>query len=166
MEPFIGSAAVRRGELTRHRLARNHRTVYRDVHIPRDLELTALMRAHAAWLSTGAPLCGLSAAAAWGTKWLDPSKPAEVLRRDRHGQRGIAVRSFRIHDDEVCLAGSLPATTAARTAFDIGRSHAPDVAIPIRDALFRATGVQRRGCHGCGRPMACGSGGEAVQGRP
>lgn len=143
VEPFIGSAAVRRGELTRHHLAREHRTVYRDVYIPRDLELTALMRAQAAWLSTGATLCGLSAAAAWGTKWLDPSKPAEVLRRNRHGQRGIMIRSFRIHDDEVGLVGSLPVTTAARTAFDIGRSHAPDVAIPILDALLRATGVQR-----------------------
>ena len=143
MEPFTGSVAVRRGTLTRHALARDYRSLYRDVYLPRDLEVTALVRAQAAWVSSGATLCGISAAAAWGTKWLDPSAPAEVLRRDRHSQRGITVRSFRVHDDEIALAGSLAVTTAARTAFDIGRIHCPDKAIPILDALLAATGITR-----------------------
>lgn len=141
MEPFIGSAAVRRGILTRHVLARDYRALYRDAYIPRGLELTALVRAQAAWLSTGATLCGLSAAAAWGTKWLDPAAPAEVLRSNRHRQRGMVVRSYQVGDDELSLSGSLPVTTAARTAFDIGRSYPLGKAVPILDALLAATGV-------------------------
>ena len=109
--------------------------------IPRDLELTALVRAQAAWMTSGATLCGLSAAAAWGTKWLDPTAPAEIVRGDRHAQKGITVRSFRIHDEEMTLAASLAVTTAARTAFDIGRIQRPDAAIPILDALLGATGI-------------------------
>lgn len=141
MEPFIGSAAVRHGILTRHVLARDYRALYRDAYIPRGLELTALVRAQAAWLSTGATLCGLSAAAAWGTKWLDPAAPAEVLRSNRHRQRGMVVRSYQVGDDELSLSGSLPVTTAARTAFDIGRSYPLGKAVPILDALLAATGV-------------------------
>jgi len=41
------------------------------VYLHRDVELTARLRARAAWLSTGATLCGLSAAAVLGTQWLD-----------------------------------------------------------------------------------------------
>ncbi|MBU3751289.1 MAG: DUF559 domain-containing protein [Mycobacterium sp.] len=141
MEPFIGSAAVRRGVLTRHVLARDYRAVYRDAYIPRGLEMTALVRAQAAWLSTGATLCGLSAAAAWGTKWLDPAAPAEILRSNRHRQRGMVIRTYRVDDDELSLSGSLPVTTAARTAFDIGRGYPTGKAVPILDALLAATGV-------------------------
>ena len=141
MEPFLGSMAVRRGALTRHSLARDYVPLYRDVYIPRELALTALVRAQAAWLSTGAPLCGLSAAAVWGTKWLDSSAPAEVLRGNRHSQSGIVIRSHRVLDDELCLSGSMKVTTAARTAFDIGRRTPTDRAVPILDALLGATGV-------------------------
>ena len=142
MEPFTGSAAVREGALSRHRLGRDYRALYRDVYIPRSLELTALVRAQAAWLATGAPLCGLSAAAAWGTRWLDPAAPAEVLRGNRHSQAGLVIRSYQVRDDELCLAGGLTITTAARTAFDIGRTRRPDAAIPILDALLAATGIK------------------------
>lgn len=142
MEPFTGSAAVREGALSRHRLGRDYRALYRDVYIPRGLELTALVRAQAAWLATGAPLCGLSAAAAWGTRWLDPAAPAEVLRGNRHSQAGLVIRSYQVRDDELCLAGGLTVTTAARTAFDIGRTRRPDAAIPILDALLAATGIK------------------------
>jgi very-short-patch-repair endonuclease len=141
MQPFLGSAAVRAGALTRHRLARDHRALYRDVYVPRELEVTALVRAQAAWLATGSPLCGASAAAVLGTRWLSAGAPAEVLRGNRHTQRGIVVRSHRTASGELCLAGGLPVTTAARTAFDIGRSRAPDRAVPILDALLAATGI-------------------------
>ncbi|WP_441961026.1 hypothetical protein [Mycolicibacterium houstonense] len=74
MQPFIGSAAIRRGELTRHRLARDYVALYRDVYVRRDLALTAQLRAQAAWLSTGSTLAGMSAAAILGTNWLDPGE--------------------------------------------------------------------------------------------
>ncbi len=142
VQPFIGSAAVRRGDITRRALTRQHRAIYRDVYLHRDIELTALLRARAAWLSTGATLCGLSAAAAFGTKWLDPSAPAEIVRATRHAPPGIVVRSWDLATDEICLVGSMRVTTAARTAFDIGRHLPLSRAIPILDALVNASGVK------------------------
>ena len=131
----------RRHELSRQDVRLRYRRLYRDVYLPAGVELTAAHRARAAWLSSGATLCGLSAAAVLGTKWLDPHAPAEIVRRDRHSQAGMIARSYRVLDEEVCWAASLPVTTPARTAFDIGRSRALDTALPILDALFAATGI-------------------------
>ena len=94
MQPFLGSVAVREGRLTRRALARHHVAVYRGVFLPRGVELTARVRAEAAWLSTGATLCGLSAAAVFGTKWLDPDAPVEIVRADRHAPAGIVAHSW------------------------------------------------------------------------
>jgi hypothetical protein len=60
-----------------------------DVYIARDADVTAAVKARAAWLSTGATLCGLSAAAVHGTKWLDPQAPAEIVRANPHAQKDI-----------------------------------------------------------------------------
>ena len=121
MEPFLGSEALRRGALTRSQLRTRYRAVFRDVYIGRDAELTAATKARAAWLSTGATLSGLSAAAVLGTKWLDGAAPAEIVRADRHLQPGMVVRSYRLAADEVRTVRGMHVTTAARTAFDIGR---------------------------------------------
>lgn len=129
----------RRCELSRQDVRRRYRRIYRDVYLHNDAELTAAVRARAAWLSTGATLAGVSAAAVLGTKWLDCTLPAEILRADRHSQPGMVSRSYRVCDDEICLAGGLPATTPARTAFDIGRSRPLHQAVPILDALLSAT---------------------------
>jgi very-short-patch-repair endonuclease len=161
---IIGSASVGRGDISRRRLAREYRPIYRDVYLPRGVELTAQLRSRAAWLSTGATLCGVSAAAALGTKWLDPSAPAEIVRADRHAPAGIVVHSWDLAPNEICLAASMKVTTPARTAFDIGRLTPPGQAIPILDALVNATGVQlaevralsdrRRGARGLSRLRA------------
>lgn len=141
MEPFLGSVAVRDGRLTRRALARHHSALYRDVYISQDVELTARVRAEAAWLSTGATLGGLSAAAVFGTKWIDPDAPAEIIRADRHCPAGIVAHSWSIAPEEICMIGGVDATTPARTAFDIGRTRPLDQAIPIVDALMNATRV-------------------------
>ncbi|MDA2891673.1 DUF559 domain-containing protein [Mycolicibacterium sp. BiH015] len=141
MEPFIGSAAVRHGELTRRGLARHYRAIFRDVYLANDIELTAAIKAEAAWLATGAVLGGLSAAAVYGTKWLNPAVPAEIVRADRHAPAGIITHSWRLAAGETCLVAGVNATTPARTAFDIGRSRSPALAIPVIDALMNATRV-------------------------
>jgi hypothetical protein len=143
MEPFVGSAAVRRGQLTRRGLARDHRRIYRDVYLARGVEMTARLRARAAWLSTGATLVGLSAAAVHGTKWLDAAAPAELVRADRHAPAGIVVHTWSVLPDEICERDGMTLTTAARTAFDIGRTRPPARAIPILDALLNATDLRR-----------------------
>jgi very-short-patch-repair endonuclease len=116
--------------------------VFRDVYVGRDVQLTAAAKARAAWLSTGAILAGQSAAAVLGTKWLDGAAPAEIVRGDRHGQRGLVVHSFELPDDEVHPVRGMRVTTAARTAFDIGRGLPGAKALPILDALLNATGVK------------------------
>lgn len=131
----------RRNELSRQDVRLRYRRVYRDVYLHNDVELTAALRARAAWLSTGATLAGISAAAILGTKWLNRDAPAEIVRKDKHSQPGMIAHCYRLFDGEVCLAASLPVTTPARTAFDIGRRHAYQQAVPILDALFAATGV-------------------------
>jgi hypothetical protein len=142
MDPFLGSQALKRGAVTRSQLRTRYRAVFRDVYICPDAELTAAVKARAAWLSTGATLAGLSAAAVLGTKWLDASAPAEIVRADRHGQRGIVVHSYELADDEVHAVRGMRATTAGRTAFDIGRRLPVAGAVPILDALLNATGAK------------------------
>ena len=112
----LGSRALKRGAVTRSELRTRYRAVFRDVYLVKEAELTAATKARAAWLSTGATLAGLSAAAVFGIKWLDPAAPAEIVRDDRHGQPGT------------------------RTAFDIGRGRPVAGAVPILDALLNATG--------------------------
>ncbi|MDG5769763.1 hypothetical protein P5W04_22320 [Mycobacteroides abscessus subsp. abscessus] len=142
MQPFIGSAAIRRGELTRRRLARDFVALYRDVYVRRDLEMTARIRAQAAWLSTGATLVGTSAAAVLGTKWLNPNGPAEIIRADRRAPAGIVVHSWTLEPTETCTIAGMDVTTPARTAFDLGRSYRSDLAVPLVDALLNATNIK------------------------
>lgn len=142
MQPFIGSRAVRRGALTRRTLARDYRPIFRDVYLARDVELTARLRAQAGWLESGAPLCGLSAAAMFGTRWLDSQQPAEILRANRRSPAGMIVRSWAVYPDELCVVDGITLTTPARTAFDIGRTQPAPQAIPVVDALLNATGIK------------------------
>jgi hypothetical protein len=140
--PFLGSAALRRGDVTRNDLRTRYRAVYRNAYVPTDAVVDATVRARAAWLSTGATLAGMSAAAVWGTKWLDHTAPAEIIRADRHSQRGIVAHTYTLSSSEVDIANGMRLTTPARTAFDIGRGRSTETALPILDALFRATRVK------------------------
>jgi very-short-patch-repair endonuclease len=140
--PFRGSDALSRGELTRNDLRRRFRPVFRDVYLSRDIELTAALKARAAWLSTGATLAGISAAAVLGTKWLNANAPAEIVRAERHAQRRMISHSYELTDDEVCLAKGMRVTTPARTGFDIGRRLPAEESVPILDALLNVTGVK------------------------
>lgn len=129
----------RRGELSRQDVRLRYRRLYRGVYLRNGAELTAAIRARAAWMATGAPLVGISAAAVLGTKWLDCAAPAEILKSDRHAQPGMIAHSYRVRDDELCLCAGVVVTKPARTAFDIGRRRSVDEAVPILDALLRAT---------------------------
>ncbi|MGE2733628.1 DUF559 domain-containing protein [Mycolicibacterium vaccae] len=142
MEPFLGSAALRSGRLTRRALARDHRAVYRDVYLPRDVELTARLRAQAAWLSTGAVLGGASAAAVLGAKWIDPRLPAQIVRPDRHAPPGMVAHSWDLAPGEVCVFAGVETTTPARTAFDLARTRPLGDALPLVDSLMNATRVK------------------------
>ena len=139
--PFLGRQAVRRGDISEYQLEKNYRAVYRNVYVPKQLPLTALTRARAAWLWSGgrATLTGLSAAAVLGTKWIDPESPAELTRVNRHVPPGIFVHSYDLDAREVCIVNGIRITTPERTAFDIGRTMPEDRAVPVLDALANAT---------------------------
>lgn len=130
--------------LTDYQLRTRYRAVYRDVYVANDEKLTAADRARAAWLWAGGDgvLTGISAAAVLGTKWLDDDRPAELIRINRHSPPGIVVRSYDLAADETCRRRGMQVTTPARTAFDIGRTVPARQAIPILDALVRATGIK------------------------
>ena len=103
--------------------------------------MNARARAKAAWLwaGTDAVVARLSAAAILGTKWIDANKPAELIRPDRHGPRGLTLHTWNLSPAETCVVDGMRCTTPARTAFDVGRTLTADAAIPVLDALLNAT---------------------------
>jgi Protein of unknown function (DUF559) len=139
--PFLGSDAVQQGNLTPRELSAVFRRVYRNVYLPRSVELTPVQRARAAWLWSGgkATLVGMSAAAVLGTKWIDPKLPAELSRKDRHCPRGIVGHTYDLQPDDWLSIDGMRVTTPARTALDLGRTLRLDKAIPSLDALMNAT---------------------------
>lgn len=143
--PFRGSQAIALGELTAYQLRCDFTRVYRDVYVRKRIDLTAHMRAHAAAVYSGenSILAGRSAAALHGTKWIDPHEPAEVIRHDNfHAPKGLIVRQYSIHPDEIVTIHGRRVTTPARTAFDLGRTLQAPRAIEIVDALCNATQLQ------------------------
>jgi hypothetical protein len=85
----------------------------------------------------------LSAAALHGTLWIDPDLPAELNQRSQHKTNGILLHCSELWDDETCFGESVPVTTPARTAFDIGRRRPLATAVVRLDALLRD---RREGC--------------------
>jgi very-short-patch-repair endonuclease len=137
----VASEVVASGAVTRQQLRSRYVRLHRNVYAPRELELTARDRAIAAWLWSRreATLVGNSAAAMLGTKWISADEPAELGRSRFTSARGIVVRSGAIADDELCVRRGIPCTTAARTAYDIGRFMVPDKSVIRIDALLNAT---------------------------
>ena len=74
-----------------------------------------------------------------GSRWLPADAPAELARVRSAAASGIRIHRDTLVDDEVCLVQSIECTTAARTAYDIGRRIAGDEAIIRIDALLNAT---------------------------
>lgn len=77
-----------------------------------------------------------------GTLWIDPDLPAELNQRSQHKTNGILLHCSELWDDETCFVESVPVTTPARTAFDIGRRRPLATAVVRLDALMRATGAK------------------------
>jgi hypothetical protein len=142
--PFRGSEALASGRLTPYQLRSRYAAVHKDVYLPRGAELSAVTRAHAAWLWSGREgvIAGQSAAALHRAKWVDDDRPAELLWPNRRPPVGVRTWSDRYTEDEVQLVSGLPATTPARTAFDIACRYPLGRAVAAIDALTRATHVK------------------------
>jgi hypothetical protein len=139
--PFIGSDAIAIGSLTPYALRTRFVTLYPDVYVSRDIDLTATMRAEAAWLWSRRKgvLAGRSAAALHGAKWVDPRRPAEILCSNRRPPAGIRTWSDAVADDEIEIVNGIPVTAPARTALDIASRYPLDAAVSAIDALARRT---------------------------
>lgn len=144
MGPFLGTEALAAGMVTRRQLGRRYRALYRNVYLPAEQELTAVTRAKGAWLWSGrdAVAVGLSASALHGSKWIEANEPAELIRIG-DAVSGILIRRDRLPEDEVCVRLGIPTTTAARTAFDLGRRGNLTAAVQRIDALANATLLTR-----------------------
>ncbi|MBJ7339374.1 DUF559 domain-containing protein [Mycolicibacterium sp.] len=141
--PFLGTEALARGDVSRRALASRYDRVYRDVYVPMGVEMTAADRAVAAWLWSGrqSTLMGLSAAAVYGSKWVDPTQPAELHRRNGKPVAGILIHRDELSTDEVQSVAGISVSTPARTVFDLGRRRGRTLAVVRVDALAHATGV-------------------------
>lgn len=140
-EPFSGTAAVGAGLVTRHRLRHHFVRLHRDVYIAREIQPTPLLRAKAArlWAGSSGVLVGMSAAAVHGTRWLDATAPAELVRTGHvRSVPGIVVRKASCI--ETCTVDGMIVTTPAQMAFDLARrDDGLQRRVEIFDALCNAT---------------------------
>jgi hypothetical protein len=143
-EPFIGSEAVESGLVTPYALRRRFLGIHPDVYVAADTQLTAGLRAHAAWLWSRrrGVVAGRSASALHGAKWIDDHASAELLYDYRRPPSGIRTWSDRIAEDEIQLIAGIPATTPARTALDVACRYPVGKAVAAIDALARATDLK------------------------
>src|SRR5262249_17397539 len=142
--PIRGWEAVDAGRLTVRELRRCYVPAYPGVHILRGVELSAAQRARAGWLWSRrrATIAGLSAAALLGTKWIEPGLPAELIHTNRRNPPMLVVHSDDVAAGETQRLDGMAVTTAARTAFDIGRRAALTDGVQRLDALMNATDVK------------------------
>ncbi len=88
MVPFIGSEALAAGVVNRYQLANRYDAVFRNVYVPKGHALGPVDKAIAAWLWSDrrTTVAGLSAAALYGSLWIDAALPAELNQPSRAGQ--------------------------------------------------------------------------------
>lgn len=125
-------------------MRKQYQPLYPGVFIPRGVEPSARVRAEAAWLwsKRRGVLAGLSAAAMLGSKWISGELPAELIHDNRRPPSLLTVRGYGLHDSEVLDVRGIAVTTAARTAFDIGRHTVVDTVAVMRiDALMNRTSL-------------------------
>lgn len=139
--PFRGAESIEAGHLNAHQLRRFYTPVYPGVYAPRDVELTARQRARAAWLWSrrSGVVAGLSASAMLGSKWIEPTLPAELVHANRRAPRLLIVHSDRVLPDETTELDGMTVTTAARTGFDMARRLPTTEGVQRLDALMNAT---------------------------
>ncbi len=139
VEVFLGREALGDG-LPRHELRRWYRPMFRGVYIPKASTPSLYDRTTGAWLASNRAgvIAGVAASALHGAEWVDDKHPIEILVDERRRQPGLVIRMDRIGDDEIEVVDGLPATTPARTAFDLGRYQKRSLAIGRLDALMRA----------------------------
>ena len=142
--PFRASEALTAGRVTRDGLHRRHVLVYPGVWVGRDVELTARLRAEAAWhwSRRQGVLTGLSASAVHGAKWIDAGESAELVHTNRRTPAGLVVHADTLLPGEVTRVAGMRLTTPQRTVFDLSRRLKGVAAVQRIDALMNATQIK------------------------
>jgi len=142
--PFIAKEMLDVGSLTFRELRRFHAAVYPGVWVPRDVDLSAVDRARAAWLWSRREgvVAGLSASALLGAKWIEAESPAELIHSNRRAPQMLTVHSDTLAADETQTIAGMAVTTPARTAFDLGRHSPLEEGLQRVDALMNATDLK------------------------
>lgn len=144
-EPFLGSAAVATGLVTADQLRGPRFTrLFRGIYVRADTEVDFALRCRAAAL-TGrgrGVLAGWAAAELLGAQCAPAKAPVEiVLPGGRTRRPGMVFRRDALAPDEIVQVGGVRVTSAARTAFDLGRATPIVHAILGVDALRHACEV-------------------------
>ena len=136
-EPFLGSEALAASALTPYELRSRYVVLHQDVYIAKGAELSPIVRAKGCWLRSRRRgiLAGFSAAALYGTKWIDLSQPASIIDSNRRATPGVQVWEERIEPDEIAIVDAMRVTTPARTALDLARRYPKSTAVAAIDAL-------------------------------
>ncbi len=144
-QPFLGTEAIASGVLNRYTLLQRYDRIYRNVYLPKGVELDAANRAIGAWLWSDRQgiAMGLSAAALHGSGWIDARLPAELYRRNGKKADGIVIHRDELASDEVTRIHGVGVTTLERTAFDLGRRRGRTRALIRVDALANANRLKR-----------------------
>ncbi|CAN5384880.1 DUF559 domain-containing protein [soil metagenome] len=142
--PFRAAEALDAGLLTFRELRRFYRAVFPGVWILRGVELSVVDGCRAAWLWSGraAVVAGLSASALLGAKWIEPDTPVELIHPNRRPPTGVVVHQGFLSPGETTMVKGLPVTSAARTAFDLGRWLDLAEGVERIDALMNTTDVK------------------------
>jgi hypothetical protein len=140
-QPFVGSEAIARGEVTKAELRSRYDRIFRDVYLAPGVDLTPALRAKAGWLWSRrrAVVAGFTASALHGAKWVEDRRPVELLHDNRHRLPGLLVRGELAANDEIIEIADIPVTTPERTAFDLACWYPLEEAIVAVDALANAS---------------------------
>lgn len=141
--PFVGVEALDAGLLRKHHLRSLYVAIFPGVYLPRGVHPTFRQRAEAAWLwsQRRGVLSGLTASRLHGSQWIDDSLPIELICCRGRSAAGIRCSRDSLAPGEQELRASLPVTTAARTAVELGRRGNLGEAVARLDALGNATGI-------------------------
>lgn len=145
-QPFIGSAALAAGTLSRHELRRYYRAIMPDVYLDARVQPWLRQRTVGPWLWSRreAVIAGAAASAIHGSKWVDDDAPIELIWRNARAPFGVVARDELLSRDETQCRDGLYVTTPERTAFDVGRRGTVDRAVADLDALCAATDFKVR----------------------
>ncbi|QQG90191.1 DUF559 domain-containing protein [Mycobacteroides chelonae] len=141
--PFRSGEVLSIGAMTEHYMRTRYRQLYPGIYVPRDAEVSATQRAHAAWLWTARSgvIAGVAASAVHGAKWVDAGVTVDLIHRHHKIASGLQIHRDILTDNEVDRVEGLAVTSPARTAFDVGRWLPQAAAVERIDALVAATGL-------------------------